>query len=113
MGAAPVRDFSLAYFALAMVGAVLPYAVFLPWVADHGFDPRAFVSELFSTRIGGFFGWDVIVSAVVLIVFVRVQGARDRVSNAWLAIVATLLIGVSCGLPLFLGLRERSLRAAT
>lgn len=107
----PVRDWSPAYFTLAAVGTVLPYSRFLPWVADHGLDPAAFVTELFSTRIGGFFGWDVIVSAIVTIIFIRTQAMRDRVSHAWLAIAGTLLVGVSCGLPLFLGLREQSLRA--
>ncbi|PTW45396.1 uncharacterized protein DUF2834 [Sphingomonas faeni] len=101
---------STAYFALAAVGLVLPYSRLIPWIGDHGLDIRALVVELFSTRIGAFFGLDVIVSAVVLIVFVIVQGRRDHVRYGWLAILATGLVGVSCGLPLFLALRERALQ---
>ena len=98
-----------AFLALAAVGTILPYSQFLPWFLDHGLDLRAFFSELFSTRIGGFFGWDVIVSAVVLVLFVIVQGGRDRVPHLWLPILGTVAVGVSCGLPLFLALRERAL----
>jgi hypothetical protein len=98
------------YFALAAVGLALPYSRLIPWLGNHGLDIPALIAELFSTRIGAFFGLDVIVSAVVLILFIIVQGRRDRVSHGWLAIAATCLVGVSCGLPLFLALRERALQ---
>ncbi len=103
---------AFAYLALALIGTLLPLSELLPWLAGHGADPAGFVAELFSTRIGAFFGWDVIVSAFALILFVIVQGRRDRVAHRWLPIAATLVIGVSCGLPLFLALRERSLERA-
>ena len=72
------------YLLLALIGAALPYSQFVPWLARHGLDVPLMLSELFSTRMGAFFGLDVIVSA-------------------------TCLVGVSCGLPLFLYLRERAL----
>ncbi len=97
-----------AYLALACVGTALPLSAFLPWFAAHGLDGPAFVAELFSTRIGAFFGWDVIVSALALFTFIAVEGRRARVSHRWWPVVATLLVGVSCGLPLFLPLRERA-----
>jgi hypothetical protein len=95
------------YLFLALIGTIVPYARFVPWLAQHGLDLRLFVSELFSTRIGGFFGLDVLISAVVLILFIRREGARRHMKLLWLPIAATCLIGVSCGLPLFLFLRER------
>jgi hypothetical protein len=97
------------YLILAVIGTVAPYARFVPWVLQHGLNLRLFVSELFSTRIGGFFGLDVLISAVTLIVFIRREGARRKLRLLWLPIGATCLIGVSCGLPLFLYLRERQL----
>jgi len=100
------------YLALALLGAVLPLSAFLPWFAEHGLDVPAFVAELFSTRIGAFFGWDVIVSAVVLFVFIAIEGRRVGIRHGWLPVVATLTIGVSCGLPLFLALRQRALARA-
>jgi hypothetical protein len=100
----------IVYLALAFLGAALPLSAFLPWFAQHGLDLPAFAAELFSTRIGAFFGWDVIVSAIVLTLFILVQGRRDHVRHSWIAILATFTIGVSCGLPLFLALRERAVR---
>ncbi|TZG26604.1 DUF2834 domain-containing protein [Sphingomonas montanisoli] len=98
------------YLALSILGAILPLSAFAPWFVEHGLDLPAFVAELFSTRIGAFFGWDVIVTALVLFVLIAVEGARAGVRHRWLPIFATLAVGVSCGLPLFLALRERALR---
>jgi hypothetical protein len=94
------------YLALCVPGAVLPYTQFLPFLRDHGLNLRLFFEELFSTRIGAFFGWDVIVSSVVLWVFVLVEGRRAGVKHYWAPIAASLLVGVSLGLPLFLYQRQ-------
>jgi hypothetical protein len=95
------------YLSLAVVGAVLPYSQFLPWLVDHGPNLHLLFTELFSTRMGAFFGFDVLVSAIVLLAFIRREGAKCHMHSLWLPIAATCLVGVSCGLPLFLYLRER------
>ena len=97
------------YLLLCVAGVLLPYSQFVPFVAEHGLDLKLFVEELFSTRIGAFFGMDVIVSAIVLAVFVFVEGRRSAVRSLWAPIAATLAVGVSFGLPLFLYLREAAL----
>ena len=51
----------------------------------------------------------VLISAVTLIAFIRREGSRRKMRGLWLPIAATCLIGVSCGLPLFLYLREQQL----
>lgn len=101
-----------AYLALCFVGILLPYGQFLPWLMENGLDVRLFWSELFSTRIGGFFALDVFVSAAVAFVFFAAEARRRPVRGLWLAVVATLACGVSAGLPLFLALRERALEAS-
>src|SRR3954452_14901949 len=95
------------YLTLCVVGVVVPYAQFVPWVSQHGLQPGLFVRELFATRIGAFFGLDVIVSAIALFVFIFAERAAIRIRHVWLPIAATLLVGVSLGLPLFLYMRER------
>jgi hypothetical protein len=77
----------------------------------HGLDLRLFFAELFSTRIGGFFGMDVIVSALVLFVFVGVEGRRLTIQRLWLPVIAACTVGVSLGFPLFLYLRQLRLEA--
>jgi hypothetical protein len=94
------------YLSLAIVGAIVPYSQFVPWLVEHGPNVSLMLSELFSTRMGAFFGLDVLVSAIALIVFIRREGTRLQLKTLWLPIAATCLIGVSCGLPLFLYLRE-------
>lgn len=96
----------IGYLILCIAGFVLPYSQFVPWVMEHGLDRSLFIRELFSNRIGGFFGLDVIVSACVLIPFVISEGRRLGMSRLWLPIVSTLLVGVSFGFPLFLFLRQ-------
>ena len=96
----------LRYLILCILGLVLPYSQFVPWVLAHGFDARLFVHELFSNRIGGFFGLDVIVSAFALIPFVLAEGRRLRMKRLWAPVIGTLLVGVSFGFPLFLLMRE-------
>lgn len=96
-----------AYLIFCVLGIVLPYSQFVPWViAQHGVPLGLFLRELFANSIGGFFGMDVLVSAVVLIFFLRREGKRLGVRLLWLPIVGTLTVGVSLGFPLFLYLRE-------
>ena len=97
------------YLALCVPGAVLPYTQFLPFLRDHGLNLPLFFDELFSTRIGAFFGWDVIVSCVVLWVFVLVEGRRAGIKHLWAPVAASLLVGVSLGLPLFLYQRQAAM----
>ena len=101
------------YLALCVAGTLIPYTQFLPFVWEHGLDLRLFVEQLFSTRIGAFFGLDVIVSSLVLWMFVLVDGRRDGVRHLWAPIAANLAVGVSLGLPLFLYLREAALERRT
>ena len=98
-----------AYLALCIIGTALPSWKLLPWLMDHGLNLPLLWDELFSTRIGTFFGLDVVVSALVLFLFIATEGRRLALSHLWLPVIATLLVGVSLGLPLFLFLRQRTL----
>jgi len=101
------------YLPLAVIGAVLPYSQFVPWLAAHGLNLRLLFEELFSGRVSTFFGLDVIVSALVLLVFIFREETERKMRMLWLPVAATCLIGVSCGLPLFLYLRERQFARVT
>jgi len=94
------------YLAFAVLGAVIPYTQFLPWLRVNGLNFHLFVQQLFVNRISSFFALDLLLTAVVLVGWVRRTGARDQVPHLWLPIVGTFLIGVSFGLPIFLYLQE-------
>ena len=99
------------YLATAVLGTVLPLACFAPFLAAHGLDLPLFFRQLFQTNVSAFFGTDVIVSALALWLFVYSEGRRLRMRRLWAYVLCTLVVGVSLGLPLFLFLRERRLRA--
>ena len=94
------------YLLFCILGLVLPYSQFVPWVLEHGLNGSLLLHELFANRISAFFGLDVVVSSIVLISFASSEGARLGMRNAWLPIIAVCLVGVSLGLPLFLYLRQ-------
>jgi hypothetical protein len=96
------------YLGLCAFGALLPYWQFLPWLWQHGLDFPLFFQQLFANRIGAFFGLDVIVSSLVLWGFVLFEGRRIGLRHLWLPISASLVVGVSLGLPLFLYMRQTS-----
>lgn len=93
------------YLLLCLAGIILPYWQFVPWVIDHGLNPRLFFEQLFANRISAFFGMDVLVSAVVVCVFSRMERAALGWKR-WLPVLAVLTVGVSLGLPLLLYLRS-------
>jgi Terpene cyclase DEP1 len=97
------------YLLLCVLGAVLPYSQFIPWVMENGLNLGLLVRQLFANRISAFFGLDVLVSSAVLLVFMRVEGRQLHRRFRWLAIAALCTVGVSLALPLFLYLRERAL----
>jgi hypothetical protein len=94
------------YVFLCIIGAVLPYTQFIPWVIENGLNVSLLVDQIASSRVA-VFGWlDVIVAALALFVFIISDGRRHQVPGLWLPIVGTLTVGVSLGLPLYLLLRE-------
>ena len=96
------------YFLLFIIGSVIPYYFFLPFLLKHGLDIKLIISELTANNISIFFSIDVIISAIVLIIYIIYDQNKIKVQYFALAILATLTIGVSSGLPLYLLLKERT-----
>lgn len=101
------------YFALFIAGTLVPNIAFVPWVMDHGFDVSRLLEELFVNRVSAAFALDLTMTAIVLAVFMIWEGRRVGVRLVWLPILLTFTVGVSCGVPLFLFLRELRLRPST
>lgn len=96
------------YAGLSVLGFVIPYAFFVPFLLENGLDIPLFGQQMFATHIASFFSADVLVSSLVLWVFIYHETRTRKISNWWLAIVANLTVGVSLALPLFLLLREQA-----
>jgi Terpene cyclase DEP1 len=96
------------YLLLCFAGLLLPYSQFVPWLMEER-SLRGFLPAMFANRISGFFVYDVVVSAAVLVAFIAVERRRLPVRARWAPVVALLTVGVSLALPLFLYLREAEL----
>lgn len=94
------------YGILCVLGVLLPYGILVPWIIEHGFNISLLATEAISTRLGAFAWADALISGIVLIGFILVEGSRIRMKKLWLPILGTCVIGVSFGLPLFLLQRE-------
>jgi len=102
------------YLLFALIGLLLPYWQFLPWMIEHhGVPLPIFLHELFANRISAFFAMGVIVSAVVLMSFIQTEGKLLGMRLLWLPTVSVFVVGVSLGLPLFLYLRQTHLDRAS
>ena len=93
------------YLVLCAAGFLVPYSQLVPWLAQNG-SMSQFVPLMLANRISAFFVADVLVSALVLIAFMRTERKRLPIPHAWAPLLALLAVGVSLALPLYLYLRE-------
>ncbi len=94
------------YSVFCVFGTILPWSQLGPWLLQHGLSIPLLIQDAFGQRISAFAWLDVIVSAVVVLIFITVEGRRERVRHLWAPFVAMFTVGVSLALPLFLLLRE-------
>ena len=94
------------YLILAIIGLIAPYYFFL--------QVRAFnLDELFKlfsgSNILSAIAMDLLVSVIVFWFFMFTEARKLQMRNPWVYLLATLLVGLSFALPLFLYFRERRL----
>lgn len=95
----------LFYFLCCIIGTILPMSQFVPWVFENGFNIPFLISQIIENPISIFAWYDVLVSAIVLIVFIVMENKRYKIRYAWVSLLG-LCVGVSLALPLFLLIRE-------
>lgn len=91
---------------------MVPYAILLPWIAEHGWAPARFLAAPFASGPAAIFSTDALVASAVFLAFVAVEGRRRRMDRLWLYPLVTLTIGLGCAFPLFLAARERAVGEA-
>ena len=97
------------YLFLCVAGATLSLLQVLTFLRQHGLDFRLLL-DAFSMRFSGAPGIEMIASLVVVSAFVYFEGRRARMGRLWLPIAASLAVGISLGLALFLYMREARLQ---
>ena len=95
------------YLLLAILGSVLPYGALLPWLFDNGLNLKLLWQAITANNISVLAWLDVVIAAVALICFIVTDSKKHQVRGAAFAIIATLTVGVACGLPLYLYLKEK------
>jgi len=99
------------YLLMAVVGFVLPYYFFASFLVANGLNLQLLFSQLFANNISSFFAVDLIVSAIVFWAFLYRESQRCHMGNWWAYVLATLIVGPSFALPLFLYFREPRIEA--
>jgi hypothetical protein len=99
------------YLVLAILGFIVPYFFFLQMPAEDGFNLPSLIQPFFANNFMKGAAVDLTISVIVFWIFMLAETNRLHMKNAWIYILATLLVGLSFALPLFLYFRERKLEA--
>ena len=98
------------YIILSVLGTIIPFTVFVPWMLTNGLNLPLFVSEWFSTSISKFFAADFIITCLVWLVFIFVDHKKNDIKLWWIPFVGNFCIGLSFSVPFYLYLRENKRR---
>lgn len=102
----------LLWLGLALWGAIHPMYWFVTYMMETGTGLSGLIDAWYVNASTTGLTWDLTIAAIALTAWVIAETLRSRDWLRLLAIPATFCIGVSCGLPLYLYLRERSSVAA-
>jgi hypothetical protein len=78
----------------------------MSFLVEYGLNLVLLIDQLFANDISTFFAVDLIITAIVFLIFMVREAGRYQMRNWWLYIVATLAVGPSFAFPLFLYFRE-------
>ena len=92
---------------LAVVGFVVPNAMLIAFIAEHGFDPGAYLGDWTETLPAAQLAADLVIAFVAFAIWSVWEGRRLGMRAWWVAIPASLLVGLCFAVPLFLFMRER------
>ena len=95
------------FLVLAIIGTVLPMYYFISWFDEFGYDLGAMVEAWNVNDATTGLVYDLTVSFAALVIWIIWETMQTRRWLNLIAIPASLCIGVSCGLPLYLWLRSR------
>lgn len=97
------------YLILSVAGLVVPYYFLIKFLGAYGFNIPLLISQLFANDISTFFAIDLLISIFVFWVWMVAESSRLQMKNQWLYFLASLTVGLSFALPLFLYFREQKL----
>jgi len=97
------------YLVLAIIGFIAPYYFFLQVSSANDFDLTSLFQQISASSLLSGIAMDLMISVIVFWVYLFAEANKLQMKNPWLYLLATLLVGLSFALPLFLYFRERQL----
>ncbi len=97
----------MVYLAMSIIGAIVPMFFVLGWVQGGGALTGLVAAWSVNGASTGLL-WDLIISATVFAVFAISECIARRSYLPLVALPVAAMIGLSCGLPLYLFLRTRA-----
>ena len=93
------------YLFAAVIGLLLPYYFFISFLLENGLDLQLMLSQLFAYKMATFFVVDLLITALVFLIFSYQETQCYKMGRWWVYLLATLLVGPSFSFPLFLYIR--------
>jgi len=97
------------YLTLAFIGLLVPYYFLFEFLGANGLDIPLLIQQLFANNISTFFAVDLVISIIVFWIYMIAEANKLEMENWWLYLLASLTVGLSFALPLFLYFRELKL----
>ena len=99
------------YLMLAAIGLLVPYWFFFQFFKANGFQLELLLQQALINPVSIAFTVDLILSILVFWFYLFAEANKLQMKNAWLYVLASLTIGLSFALPLFLYFRKRQLES--
>jgi putative Ca2+/H+ antiporter (TMEM165/GDT1 family) len=96
--------------ALAVVGFLVPNIMLIAFIAENGVDVGGYLGEWFESLPAAQLAADLGIAFVAFALWAAWDGRRIGRRDWWLPIPASMLVGVCFAIPLYLFLRERTVR---
>lgn len=95
------------YLGISILGTIIPYTIFIPWLLKNGLNIPMFVTEWFSTPISIFFAADFLITWLTWLIFISIDRKKKNIKLWWVPFVGNFCIGLSFSVPFYLFLREK------
>ncbi len=97
------------YRVLCFAGIIIPWFFLLRFLSRPDASVMLFVTSIFTNSVDTAVAADLVVSAGAFFVYAFYEGRRLGMKYLWVYIPATLFVGLSFGLPLFLAMRAKKM----
>jgi len=93
------------YILLALLGLILPWAQYVPFIQTEGVNLPLFLRQVFANGPATGFALDVLWATLVFWIWSYFDARQNNVPHWWAALLAGACLGLSVALPLYLAIK--------